>query len=110
MATSHVLWDAAVLRGRYLPIDIDDAAAFHDRYGSCRLDDDHDSTISTAVIDSWIDRLLLAPSDWRDVRLQVCIDRIDPEEIVDVLDPAYTALARPGWMPEPGVGPQRLGT
>lgn len=108
LATSHILWDGAVLRGRYIPLDIDDAVRFHGRHGSCRLDDDHRSDLSAAVIDSWADRLFPTGADWSEVRLQVCADRIEPDEIVDILDVARPASPRLTWMPDPGVKPERL--
>lgn len=108
LATSYVLWDGAVLRGRYIPLDIDDALRFHAHHGSCLLDDDHESTLSTAVIHSWVDRLFPARPDWSDVRLQVCVDRIEPDEIVDVLDVAQPMSRRPRGCLNPAVRPQRL--
>jgi len=101
--TSHVLFDALMLRGRYIPADLDDAHAMHQRHGRCQLDRlDPDDPGHQAIIASWTQRILLAPHDWLDVRLQACIDRIEPDEIISV-----TPL--PATTPPPSDNPSQDG-
>jgi hypothetical protein len=83
--TSHVLFDGLMLRGRYVPTDIDDALEVHRRFGTCHVDGRTiDEALQDVVIESWVQRVLHAPHDWRDIRLQACVDRIESEEIVSV--------------------------
>jgi hypothetical protein len=121
--TSHVLFDGLMLRGRYIPSDIDDALDMHRRFGRCALPSDAapDKELYEAISDSWVHRLFLAPHDWRDVRLQVCVDRIERDEIVSVT-PLGGGMLQGGGMPAamlggtfeaaleppPGIEPERL--
>jgi hypothetical protein len=80
----------------------------HRRVGRCHLTDDGcDEAARNAIIDSWLDRLLLAPYDWRDVRLQVCVDRIERDEIVTVAPLDGRGACQAPDAP-PGVAPQLL--
>lgn len=105
LLSSHALWDGLVLRGRYVPSSIEDAAAFYDQYGSCAIT--HGAP-SEPIIDSWHDRVF-STGAWDDVRLQVCLDRIAPNEIADVVEipSLYRAITKPAES-EPGIGVERL--
>ncbi|MDQ6948197.1 MAG: hypothetical protein M3256_18500, partial [Actinomycetota bacterium] len=62
--TSHLLFDGLMLRGRYVPTDIDDALEVHRRFGTCHVDGrTSDKALQEVVIESWVQRLLLAPHD-----------------------------------------------
>ena len=108
--SSHIVWDGLVLRGRYIPTDIEDALRFHAAHGSTQIDNDNrESTVGDAIVQSWVERLFSTPDDRAcDFRLQVCVDRIDPGEIVGVIDiePNRSVAAR--WMISPGVDPSPL--
>jgi len=105
--TSHLLFDGFVLRGRYAASDIDDALAVHHRFGRCHLDpSDPADPIRDTVIASWVERLLVG-ADRADVRLQVCLDRIEPEEIVAVVP--LKLGARPATSGGQSTAPERLG-
>lgn len=108
--SSHIIWDALVLRGRYIPTDIEDALCFHAAHGSTRIDgDDPRSVAGDAIVDSWLERFFYAPADRScDVRLQVCVDRIDPQEIVEVVDIDRHRAGPSWWMIDPGVDPRPL--
>ncbi|MHB1445946.1 MAG: hypothetical protein ACYCTI_01285 [Acidimicrobiales bacterium] len=83
--TSHLLFDGFVLRGRYAASDIEDALGVHRRFGRTHLDpSDPADPIRDTVIASWVERLL-GGADRADVRLQVCLDRIEPDEILSVV-------------------------
>ena len=108
--SSHIIWDGLVLRGRFIPTDIEDALCFHAAYGSTRIDDgDRRSVVGDAIVDSWLERFFWASADRScDVRLQVCVDRIHPEEIIEVVDVDGHRAAPSSWMIDPGVDPRPL--
>jgi hypothetical protein len=108
--SSHVVWDSLVLRGRYIPTDIEDALCFHAAHGSTRIDDDDPrSAAGDAIVESWVERFFLSPADRScDIRLQVCVDRIDPDEIVDVVDIDGHRAGPAPWIIDPGVHPRPL--
>jgi hypothetical protein len=108
--SSHIVWDGLVLRGRYIPTDVEDALCFHAAHGSTRLDEDDPGTeVGHAIVDSWLERFFWAPADRScDVRLQVCVDRIDPDEIIQVVDIDPRRAAATPWMIDPGVDPGPL--
>jgi hypothetical protein len=67
--------------------------------------------VGDAIVESWMERFFLAPADRScDVRLQVCVDRIDPEEIIEVVDIDCRRAAPTPWMIDPGVDPRPLTT
>lgn len=92
LLTSHVLWDAVVLRGRYLPVSFEDAVAFFHRYGTLTLPDDADDRLFDAISASWVTRFLSAGTHPMDFMLQACVDEIRTVEIVSVLEPDPLAL------------------
>ena len=106
LLTSHLLFDGFVLRGRYAAVDFDDAMAVHRRFGRCKLDpSDPADPIRDTVIRSWVDRLLVG-ADRADVRLQVCLDRIEPDEIVAVQ--RLNMGTRPAHGAGPSTAPEKL--
>lgn len=108
--SSHVIWDGLVLRGRYIPTDIDDALRFHAAHGSTQMGSDNgESVVGDAIVDSWVERFFSTPADRAcDFRLQVCVDQIEPEEIVEVIDIERSRSAPAQWMISPGVDPSPL--
>jgi hypothetical protein len=107
--SSHISWDGLVLRGRYIPTDIDDALRFHAAHGSTQMDNDNrESVVGDAIVQSWVERFL-AHADWAcDFRLQVSVDRIEPEEIVEVIDIERNRSVPARLMISPGVDPSPL--
>lgn len=108
--SSHIIWDSLVLRGRYIPTDIDDALRFHAAHGSTQMDkNNRKSVVGDAIVQSWLERFFSTPGDRAcDFRLQVCVDRIDPEEIVEVIDIERNRSVPARWMISPGVDPSPL--
>lgn len=108
--SSHIVWDGLVLRGRYIPTDIEDALRFHAAHGSTQMDHDHgESMVGDAIVQSWVERFFSTPADrTSDCRLQVCVDRICPEEIVGVIDIERDWSVPARWMISPGVDPRPL--
>lgn len=108
--SSHIVWDSLVLRGRYIPTDIEDALSFHATHGPTRMDeDDNRSVAGDAIVESWVKRFFWAPADRScDVRLQVCVDRIEPAEIVEVIDIDRHRSVPAPWVIDPGVAPRPL--
>ncbi len=108
--SSHIIWDGLVLRGRYIPTDIDDALRFHAAHGSTQMgNDNRESVLGDAIVESWAERFFSMPADRAcDFRLQVCLDRIDPEEIVEVVDIERSRAVPARWMISPGVDPSPL--
>ncbi len=75
------LWDRFVLRGRYVPTDLADAVDFYHRHPS--LDDSKDMKVARdEVLTSWSTRVFQSPPCSNIERLQICVDRIEPHEIV----------------------------
>jgi hypothetical protein len=109
LITSHVLWDALVLRGRLIPLDLEDALAFHAAHGSCLLNQDADSPADDAIFHSWRDRCFRVSPDPADYRLQVCLDRIEPDEIVGLIEVDDQGRSELPWLgPAGAVGPRPL--
>lgn len=108
--SSHIVWDGLLLRGRYIPTDIEDALRFHVAHGSTQMgDDNRESVVGDAIVESWLERFFSTPADRAcDFRLQVCVDRVDPEEIVEVIDIERNRAVPARWMMSPDVDPSPL--
>jgi len=107
--TSHVLFDALMLRGRYLPEGIDDALDLHRRLGRCHLDRlDPDDALHDAIVNSWTQRLFNARHHWLDVRLQACVDRVERHEIISVTPLSTHRPPRPDTAAGDGIEPEPL--
>ncbi|MHB1533187.1 MAG: hypothetical protein ACYC1D_00975 [Acidimicrobiales bacterium] len=60
--SSHIVWDGLLLRGRYIPTDIEDALRFHAAHGSTQIDNDNrESMVGDAIVQSWVERFFSAP-------------------------------------------------
>ncbi len=104
--SSHLLFDGFVLRGRYAASDIEDALGVHRRFGRTHLDpSDPADPIRDTVIASWVERVL-GGADRAEVRLQVCLDRIEADEIVAVVP--LNLGARPATTDGQSTAPVRL--
>lgn len=70
--------------------------------------DNRESVAGGTIVQSWVERFLSTPGDRAcDFHLQACVDRIDPDEIVEVIDierkrsvPAWRMISR-GVDPSP---------
>jgi len=105
LPSSHALWDGLVLRGRYVPTDVDDAIRFVEQHGSCAVTR---GAPPEPILESWHQHVF-ANGAWDDVRLQVCLDRIAATEITDIIEipSLYRVLTTPAAA-EPGIGVERL--